>query len=424
MTKYDICIIGGGISGLYLLYHINKHYPEKKCVLIESRPSVGGRIYTYKDKYMQVEEGAGRISSVHHKMLDLLMDLNLYNNLVANGSNSNISDKGNLMNASILQPAKNILINASLSRSKESLSAIKFQTFIREILGDDEYQAFKAYYGYYSELILMNAWDGIQQMRLMSNTRFYSFRGGLSQITKELYARLKQHSNNRFLLRTVATDVKLFATGNYEVKYLREETPIHSLEATKVVFAAPVHNLLKFAILKPIHRTLRTIREQPLCRIYAKYPKSSDGHIWFEDIVKTNVNSMLRMVIPIDYKSGVIMISYTDGFYANYWKKMHDEKGMEYMYEKIHALLTKAFPDVNQIPYPVDYPRAIKMSYWKTGVGYWTEERTIGYTSEEESDLLICPVENIYVCGENVASKNQQWMEGALDTATKVLHEL
>ena len=63
MKKYDITIVGGGISGLYSAYQLKKAYPEKSIALFESLPILGGRIQTgsFADGFFQPAYGALRI---------------------------------------------------------------------------------------------------------------------------------------------------------------------------------------------------------------------------------------------------------------------------------------------------------------------------------------------------------------------------
>ncbi len=67
----------------------------------------------------------------------------------------------------------------------------------------------------------------------------------------------------------------------------------------------------------------------------------------------------------------------------------------------------------------VPNPMNTYMFYWECGVGYWG----IGADSEHISNQLIKPFKEIdfFVCGEHYSAKNQQWIEGALDTANEVI---
>ena len=50
MNKYDIIIVGGGISGLYTMYNFKIKYPKLKVLLLEKEDRFGGRIYTFNKK--------------------------------------------------------------------------------------------------------------------------------------------------------------------------------------------------------------------------------------------------------------------------------------------------------------------------------------------------------------------------------------
>ena len=56
----DFIIVGGGLSGLYCAYQLNKKYPEKTILLLESDEELGGRIRSHQEKGFHVEKGAAR----------------------------------------------------------------------------------------------------------------------------------------------------------------------------------------------------------------------------------------------------------------------------------------------------------------------------------------------------------------------------
>jgi hypothetical protein len=122
------------------------------------------------------------------------------------------------------------------------------------------------------------------------------------------------------------------------------------------------------------------------------------------------------MVIPIDTKQGSIMISYTDNKYAEFWRTLYEKKGVR---EVNRQLKEKMWASLGiEIP----MPKHTKVFYWKCGVGYWG----IGADSHEISNRMTKPFPDIdlFVCGEHYSEKNQQWMEGALETATRVIRLL
>ena len=74
---YDIIIIGGGVSGLFIAYKLLN--TNLKVILFEGNDSVGGRIRTIQKEGTLFEAGAARIHSSHGKTISLLHDLDLKN---------------------------------------------------------------------------------------------------------------------------------------------------------------------------------------------------------------------------------------------------------------------------------------------------------------------------------------------------------
>ena len=58
-----------------------------------------------------------------------------------------------------------------------------------------------------------------------------------------------------------------------------------------------------------------------MCRIFTKYKPRLNGSVWF-NIIKSTTNNNLRMVLPIDYKNGIIMISYCDTKFAHFGRNL------------------------------------------------------------------------------------------------------
>ena len=62
--KYDICIIGAGIAGLYCARELSRKYRDMKICILEKYEFIGGRTSTFRDVVdgidIQWEAGAGR----------------------------------------------------------------------------------------------------------------------------------------------------------------------------------------------------------------------------------------------------------------------------------------------------------------------------------------------------------------------------
>ena len=131
------------------------------------------------------------------------------------------------------------------------------------------------------------------------------------------------------------------------------------------------------------------------------------------------VNNNLRIIIPIDKQSDTVMISYTDNKYARFWKNLLDTKGMDAVNKEHQRLLNETF---NRDDAPLLLPQNTEVFYWEHGVAYFAP----GFDSKTMPKRIMCPFKNIplFVCGENYSEKNNQWMEGALDTSEYILERL
>lgn len=60
MASYDVCIVGGGFSGLYAAYRLSTARPGSKIALLEKSPRLGGRIFTHRHGNHVLEYGPMR----------------------------------------------------------------------------------------------------------------------------------------------------------------------------------------------------------------------------------------------------------------------------------------------------------------------------------------------------------------------------
>jgi len=261
----------------------------------------------------------------------------------------------------------------------------------------------------------MNAYDAIELMQQLGpNNQYYVLKGGLTQLVDKLITILKQKPNVHVSLEEEVKNIIPIKcedqnTDEYEYKI---KTKRHSFLAKTLISALPRQNIEKFRIFKPIRPILNKLKCGVLCRIYARF--LPEDYAIFKHLPKFTTNNHIRMFIPINEKSGTIMIAYSDNKYAEYWnslqsKKQIIQKWKSEFYEStgIHA------------PDPVD----IYVYYWKCGVGYWG----IGANSKEISQRMIQPIDkypNLFCCGEPYSEKNQQWIEGALETSENVLSRI
>jgi monoamine oxidase len=454
--KYEYIILGGGVAGLYTAYHILKKSPNSSILILEKENHLGGRIHTFSDKYMTVEAGAGRFHEKNILLFELLRELGLgskVNEISSSAGFAPIENPGVFMNSildreavgvgsqplwgfsyslDLLTPIYKLLFDMALGTQNIpnaelifrvilaskgepiiKLQNISFLHFAKEVLTKEEIDFIVGSFGYYSELVIMNAADAIYLMEqhLTPMNQFYGLRGGLSQIIENLENKLLKHKHIKILTNRIVKNIH----------FSKNEFTIHceNLDTTYIgetcICAVPNGVLQKFRIFHPVKHLLNKIDCQPLCRIYSKFPKGNDGkgEVWFKGLPKLTTNNDLRMIIPIDEKEGIIMSSYTDNKFARGWNELFEKEGEPGVNRRLVSLLKESTG--------MDIPLPVKshVFYWECGVGYWA----IGANSAMVSESLIHPMKEmkLFICGEPYSPQNQQWIEGALETSTKVI---
>ena len=100
----------------------------------------------------------------------------------------------------------------------------------------------------------------------------------------------------------------------------------------------------RLSYLKPLKSELDTVKSIPLLRIYAVYPPDKKtGKVWFDGMGKVVTDLEIKYIIPMGYKSGLIMISYTDQKLAEYWNKFINQ-GPEKLEQELLRQLKLLFP--------------------------------------------------------------------------------
>jgi len=410
--NYDIIIIGGGISGLFLAYKLS--FVNLSILLVESSNRLGGRIYTKHNQGVTFESGAARFHSTHTKLLSLIQELDLVgliyplprildHNLRKKDmrlhSSPPYETSHNLDTMNLLQ--KSIVMKDKFK--KEELTNISFFQYLTLIFDHETALFMKDSFGYDSEFIELNAYSALNMFEkdLFSSDQYYSLQGGVSLLIEKLQSKLQQKDNVTIKMNKQVIDINdrmVLLSGNetFYFKYL--------------LCAIPQKSLLQLPYLKSLS-SLNSVKEIPLLRIYAKYPEKD---VWFKGIQRTTTDNILRHIIPIDPAKGLIMISYTDNHLAEAWRNAYTN-GEEFLIKMLH----KEIKSLYDIDPPA--PEFISFDYWANGFHVWKP----GSDSSKISSEIIRPIpdKNIFICGESFSLK-QGWIEGALETCYKVASSL
>ena len=404
---YDYIIIGGGITGLYTALKLSKKY---KVLILDERNYWGGRINTKLRP--QYEMGAARFNNNHKTLIKLINRYNLTPVLLSENIDFIYKKKDLLFNSMFIKNIHikidkyfNNIIKISKSKSKKYLQNMTLFDFMNKCNDPKISQLIVDMFGYYSEIKKMNAYDAIKCFESdFVATKYYILKEGLSELCKRMIAEISKNGvscKNKIKVKNVIKKDNYFIVSDNNNEWT----------CKNVIFAIKGHQLLNFEILKPIYNYTKTIYPSELFRIYAKYPITNKG-VWFKTLNRTTTNSFLRQIIPINYKTGLIMISYTDGNdISSYKNKNGTLLPDQQIKNKIQKELKYLFPNKN-IPMPIYF----KTHYWSVGAHHWKP----GYNSTAISKKILNPLKNIYICGESFSQK-QAWIEGGLETANELI---
>lgn len=409
INTYDIIIVGSGLSGLYCAYNIKKINPTKTFLILEKSDicNIGGRAKTNMFYNHNIVTGAGIGRKNKDKLLySLLTELNF--------DSSEISEYGVRPIYSKTIEQKNLVntkkIIKKLKIELEKLgnhSDLTFEEFAIDMLGKNLYKKFvisSSYTDYEKEDVYevlyhhgmednICCWQAFNVPWHKLITKLYDSIGSDNfKFSSEVTQIIK--SNDKFTV----------VTGN-GTEYITSKIIIGSTIDV-------VRNLL------PNYSIYNQIGTQPFLRIYAKF--DTDSIQILKDTIKgfTCVNSPLQKIIPIDQTNGVYMIVYNDN--KNSIKlKPYTENTREnrYLYEKLveHSLSIQS----NKIKI-----LAIRSFYWNIGTHYYKPLNTSEHKSRKEFIYKAQhPEHNIFIIGECV-SRNQGWVEGALQSVQTILNEI
>jgi glycine/D-amino acid oxidase-like deaminating enzyme len=409
----ETLIVGGGVAGLTVAGELARR-GYTGVLLLEHYPKFGGRVATFRDPDIgQYEIGAGRIFRSHTRVHALIKKYGLHTFPISTESHyalhryvHNHSPPNSFLE--LFSPLRTVL---------ETLDPHTLATHtIKECL-PPEYAPILEMFPYRAEVELMRAdlaLAGFKPSSVMGAAvapdAYTGVVEGLDTITTRL-AEDASAAGAVLKTRHRVTDVKRLADDMFEVTGTRgkkaDEVPF-VYRAKRVIIATCRCSLGKFSVLRgaPLLKQLAT---SPLMRIYAKYPLGADGRVWFDGLPKVVTAGALRYVIPINPKTGLIMISYTDGRDTAYWK---DLEGAE-LESAINGEVNKLFPDITHIPAPT----YLEKHYWSGGCTYWLPGT---YAVSAAARDAMCPAPNVYVVGESISTQ-QAWIEGALESAEAVL---
>lgn len=380
----DICIVGAGISGLYLGIELIKK--GNSVTIIEHTERLGGRIDTKHFMGYNFESGAGRFSNNHKLLLELIECYPLKGLIKISGRSDELIEYYKI-------------IQRALVNNKVDLSKISTMDYLIKLFGKAKAERLKLIYGYDGDLLLSSALCGTNiLMDDYKSTQYYVLMDGLDKLV-ECMAEEFTSLGGEILFRTKIETIDR-GQGYYVLKGATLD-----IKCYKLVLAIPPSSIEKLSPSKQLgcFDFLQFVKPVPLLRIYFLYNKPQ---IALDGLGKHVSQLDIRFIIPINQQ--IIMISYSDYKLAEKWKDLYERSTDEFTKKVL-----KEFTMVTSRK--LGNPDSISLDYWSEGVHVWTP----GFNYLDKYSEIIQPLEGLYLSNE-AYSKNQGWLEGSLEMARDV----
>lgn len=399
--KYDIIIIGSGISGLYAAYNIKKTSPGTSFLILEKykKQWIGGRTNNELFYGTEIVTGAGIGRTKKDKLLRKLL-----NELDINTSDFTV----NPYYSNMFQPLdiKKVMDDLRSEYTKYKGLPITFKTFATCVLGEKTYKQFLLTVGY-TDFENEDAHDTLYSYGMDDNyccwKGFYvPWRKLVMKLADEIGANHFKFSNNVS---------KISKANSNPCEFIIDTESGKKYTCNKIVVATTITGIRKL-LHYPIYND---IEGQPFLRLYGKFSKKSIPIM--KEYVKgyTCLPGPLQKIIPMNPDDGIYMIAYNDNKNTLALKNNleNTRENRELYCELIEKSLGIQAGSLDII--------AIKDFYWPVGTHYYKPLNISAYKDRTEFiDAAQYPEKGILVVGE-VVSRNQGWVEGALDSVRSVL---
>ena len=403
-SKYDIIIVGAGLSGLYSAYNIKKMFPKINLLVLESNKIVGGRIgnYNFYGEQIVVGAGVGR-RDTNELLIKLLKELDIkYTSFVVDMHYS--KQIKNVINV------KEYLIKLRTIYNKyKNPPSITFKKFFVEHLGLKEYNDFVISSGY-SDYANEDVYEVLYYYQMEDNAPGWT---ALDISWSKLVSKLCEKIGYQNIITSAKVEnINKLVDNSFQLTTTINQNKTKMYYSNKVIVATRISSVQKFF---PRLKIYKEIHGQPFLYIYAKFDKQSSDIMSQLVTTYTIVPGLLQKMIP--FSKSVYMIAYCDNKNAeilqNY--KENTPKNRRFFEKQVEEA-------VGIIPNSLKI-LAIKDFYWPIGTHYYEPLDLKKYVNRNEFiKEAQHPESGILVVGEDV-SRKQGWTEGALESVHAVLNK-
>jgi protoporphyrinogen oxidase len=401
---YDFIIIGGGISGLYTAYQILKHTPQIKIAILEKEARIGGRVGSDSFHGIQIPIGAGvgRKSDTH--LIKLMKELK-----IKYTEHEYHSRDLNPHPVPVMDTIRKL--RSEYRKKPSGVVGKTFREYAIQKLGQKTYDAFVISAGY-TDYEQADVYETLYHYNMEDNEPGW---GILYIHWNDLLDALIQKIGRKHIHTKVdVSEIKLADSG--EGIHILLTKNGHDYKTQNIILATQIdtvkhliYGCFAAALYKQIHC-------QPFLRLYAKASEKSIPILRQYIPMTTTVSGPIHKIIPMSPKKGIYMIAYTDN------------KGVSELADTLKNtaencnLWARKIEDVFGIEKNTLEFEELKDYRWHCGTHFYSpflENKGINNRNEFIYHAQR-PMEGVWVVGEMI-SRNQGWVEGALESVHAIL---
>lgn len=382
--KYDIIIVGCGISSLYYLYELQKMNSSAKIAILEKRPYYGGRIHSIKIGGDIIDSGALRFNRNHKHLVQLLDEFRI----------TNYTKLASKKSVTLSKPLREKWATFLRKTSHKKYADYPFSSVAKLFFTKEEYATLKLWFGYDEE------WEHAQCYHLSKTMlanfdaeEYYYFPEGYSIVPDVVYSAVKDNKNYSFHFGKKV--VKIADPNNIYTADNNHFTADH------IIFACPPHYISNIQGTEELAPLIGSVGWITLNRVYAKIP----NHGFPQKAIHSK--NPICQIVPID--EDIVMISYSTGEDAKFWIEQ-EQNGT--LWKTLLECLAPYFPD------GIKKPEWIRQNYWNPATHYF--KSGVIPSETQYKSFQPCSTKKWYIIGE-AFSLNQGWVNGALENTKTFL---
>ena len=391
---FDVCISGGGVSGLVFALRFREKYPTTTVAICEKNNYLGGRLLMERFHGFRVPHGGSMVRGGDKRVMNLCTELGL--KIISVDKSSYLSSEEETFNNRMVDAIKERSIKY---KSREDYGELTVGEFLdREFSPKDRDKFIK--YAIYRDFLssslkeFMDYYppDDLYQPEGREEG-LYIVKGGYGALVDNLVKRVREDKNIRIYLETKVKEVEFMDEKTWTVK-----TSGGDLNTSLVIWATDWSGR-KALPNYPRHLVEEYIAPVPFFRAAAySTEKIKEGLITGGDLGK---------VFPL--MKNVFQLAYTETESAERLNQLTRGRSREEIIKVLQPLFDKEYLTKTKSE-RVEIEDVI-IKYWKAGIHQYIKS-----PSDNTMEEIQKPFFGFYMIGEMVVRDNKGWVEGALQS--------